>query len=73
MPSARILYWTRKPSQGCLGKMSETDTAQYLLQWVRDTENGLAAYIQYYLDQGDTSTLQRIKTVYDEIKAAFGF
>lgn len=53
--------------------MSETDTAQYLLQWVRDTENGLAAYIQYYLDQGDTSTLQRIKTVYDEIKAAFGF
>lgn len=53
--------------------MSETQSVQYFLQWVRDTDNGLAAYIQYYLDQGDEATLQRIQGVYNEIKQIFGF
>ncbi|MHA1733455.1 MAG: hypothetical protein ACTSU5_16020 [Promethearchaeota archaeon] len=53
--------------------MSEYQTVQYFLQWIKDTQNGLAAYIQYYLDQGDAATLQRIQGVYNEIKAIFGF
>lgn len=53
--------------------MAELQAAQILLNWVKDAENGLAAYVQYYLDQNDEATLRKIKEVYDEIKALFGF
>ncbi|GAB4307315.1 MAG: hypothetical protein Kow0069_04750 [Promethearchaeota archaeon] len=56
-----------------VSKMAELQAAQILLNWVKDAENGLAAYVQYYLDQNDEATLRKIKEVYDEIKALFGF
>jgi len=50
----------------------ESQTVQILANWVRDTQNGLAAYIQYYLDQKNTDALAKIKDVYAEFRQIFG-
>ncbi len=50
----------------------EQQTCQVLANWVRDTQNGLAAYIQYYLDQKNVDVLNKIKDVYAEFRQIFG-
>ncbi|OLS13283.1 MAG: hypothetical protein RBG13Loki_3066 [Promethearchaeota archaeon CR_4] len=50
----------------------EAQTVQILANWVRDTQNGLAAYIQYYIDQKNTDALSKIKDIYSEIRQIFG-
>ena len=51
--------------------MSEDQLCKVFLDWVRD--DGLAGWIQYYLDQGDTEKLKEIAKVYEQLKNAFGF
>ena len=52
-------------------KMSEDQLCKVFLDWVRD--DGLAGWIQYYLDEGDTEKLNEIAKVYEQLKNVFGF
>jgi hypothetical protein len=53
--------------------MSEADkqATQYFLDWIKT--NGLAQWVQHFLDAGDEAKLRQIKEVYDKIKSVFGF
>lgn len=42
------------------------------LTWIKDP-NGLAGYIQYYLDQNDESVLAQLAQAYDDFRRVFGF
>ena len=44
----------------------------YFLQWINDPE-GLATYIQYYLDQNDLPIISKIARSYDKLRQVFGF
>ena len=53
--------------------MSEKDTVEVFLNWIQDTQNGLAAWIQHFLNAGDEAKLREIYEVYNKIKTIFGF
>ena len=42
------------------------------LEWIRNPE-GLAAYIQYYLDQEDPDVIAKIAKAYNDFRNVFGF
>ena len=42
------------------------------LTWIKDS-NGLAGYIQYYLDQDDEAVLARLAEIYGDFRNVFGF
>ena len=42
------------------------------LEWIRNSE-GLAAYVQYYLDQGDPNVMSKIAKAYNDFREIFGF
>ncbi len=44
----------------------------YFLQWINDPE-GLAAHIQYYLNQNDLAVISKIALAYDKFRQVFGF
>jgi len=44
---------------------------QALLDWVKDNE-GLAGYIQYYLDQNNTQIIAEMAKIYAELRQIFG-
>ncbi len=53
--------------------MSEEDkqSVEYFLQWIQN--DGLAQWIEHYLNSGDETKLREIKGIYDQIKQIFGF
>lgn len=44
---------------------------QALLDWIKDSE-GLAGYIQYYLDQNNTQIISEMAKIYAELRQIFG-
>ncbi|MBD3188808.1 hypothetical protein GF325_18410 [Candidatus Bathyarchaeota archaeon] len=46
--------------------------AQYLLQWAQDTQNGLAAHLNYHL-QNNTPQLGQVAQAYRTLKQELGF
>ena len=50
----------------------EMETAKVLRNWIADVANGLAAYIDFYLQKGDTTVLTKIRDVYLEFRQIFG-
>ena len=48
------------------------EEVQGFLSWIRDT-NGLAGYIQYYLDQNDPNVLKKLAKAYNDFRQVFGF
>ena len=44
---------------------------QALLDWIKDSE-GLAGYIQYYLDQNNNQIISEMAKIYAELRQIFG-
>lgn len=53
--------------------MSEEDkqSVEFFLQWIQN--EGLAQWIEHYLNEGDETKLKEIKGIYEQIKQIFGF
>ncbi|UCC21107.1 MAG: hypothetical protein JSV62_07475 [Promethearchaeota archaeon] len=49
----------------------ERQSVEYFLEWIKN--NGLAQWLEHFLNQGDETKLRQIKEIYDKIKRAFGF
>ncbi|MBN2156522.1 MAG: hypothetical protein JW776_10810 [Candidatus Lokiarchaeota archaeon] len=47
--------------------------AEVFLNWIEDTEGGLAAWVEHYLNAGDEQKLKEIRDIYNQIKNVFGF
>ena len=52
---------------------SDSDTVQVFLDWIKDTQGGLAAWVEHYLNAGDEQKLREIYEVYTKLKNVFGF
>ena len=50
----------------------EVETVKVLRNWIADVQNGLAAYIDFYLQKGDAAVLTKIRDVYHEFRQIFG-
>jgi hypothetical protein len=42
------------------------------LDWVNDTEGGLAGYINYYLQQNNSQIISELSKIYNELRQIFG-
>ncbi|MFX1488350.1 MAG: hypothetical protein ACFFBI_04330 [Promethearchaeota archaeon] len=42
------------------------------LEWVNDTEGGLAGYINYYLQQNNSQIISELSKIYNELRQIFG-
>ena len=51
----------------------EKATVEVFLNWIQDTQGGLAAWVEHYLNAGDEAKLREIYEIYIKIKATFGF
>ena len=49
----------------------EKQSVQYFVDWIKS--NGLAQWVEHFLNSGDETKLRQIKGVYDKIKSVFGF
>ncbi len=52
--------------------MSEQQDTQYLYQWVVDTQSGLAAHLNYHL-QNNTPQLTQIVQAYRQLRTELGY
>jgi hypothetical protein len=52
--------------------MAEAQDAQYLLQWVQDQAGGLAAHLQYHVQNG-TQQLPQLAQAYRQLKSELGY
>jgi len=51
----------------------EKATVEVFLNWIQDSQGGLAAWVEHYMNAGDEAKLREIYDLYNKIKNIFGF